>query len=86
MPDRCTLPGKESDRHFHSARDLAFALRTVTVPSTGSHPGGKSPVLVDGNGENGCGPAGVQFGRVGGLSHDGKTLYAPAAPSSKASM
>ena len=38
---------KEPDRRFHSARDLAFALRTVSVPSTGSRTSGKSAVLVD---------------------------------------
>ena len=62
---------KEPDRRFHSARDLAFALRTVSVPSTGSRPSGKSA--------RPGGPAmakvvvarpGVQFGRAGGLSHD----------------
>ena len=32
---------KEADRRFHSARDLAFALRTVHVSATGSRPSGK---------------------------------------------
>ena len=38
---------KEPDRRFHSARDLAFALRTVSVPSTGSRTSGKAAIVVD---------------------------------------
>jgi eukaryotic-like serine/threonine-protein kinase len=38
---------KEPDRRFHSARDLAFALRTVNISAAGSHPSGKTAALVD---------------------------------------
>ncbi len=38
---------KEPDRRFHSARDLAFALRTVSASATGS--GGRIPALADAN-------------------------------------
>jgi serine/threonine protein kinase len=37
---------KEPERRFHSARDLAFALRTVTSSSLGSRSGGQTVPLV----------------------------------------
>ena len=38
---------KEPERRFHSARDLAFALRTVSVPPSGSRSSGKAAIVVD---------------------------------------
>ena len=38
---------KEPDRRFHSARDLAFALRTVNLSAAGSRPSGQMPVVVE---------------------------------------
>ena len=38
---------KEPDRRFHSARDLAFALRTVNLSAAGSRPSGQAPAVVD---------------------------------------
>ena len=38
---------KEADRRFHSARDLAFALRTVHISATASRPSGRTAALVD---------------------------------------
>jgi eukaryotic-like serine/threonine-protein kinase len=38
---------KEPDRRFHSARDLAFALRTVNISVAGSRGSGKTAALVD---------------------------------------
>jgi Tol biopolymer transport system component len=36
---------KEPERRFHSARDLAFALRTVTTTSSGSRAGGRASIV-----------------------------------------
>jgi serine/threonine protein kinase len=38
---------KEPDRRFHSARDLAFALRSVNLSAPGSRPSGQMAVVVE---------------------------------------